>query len=208
MTSSTPAPRRASAEVIDASSEVAEPVAARHASAETIGTLPPLPDEEESATHSPALARAAAGCYLVAAIAAGIALIVAWWQSIHMQTFVSATHLMTWTHPRPGSLASVLLAVAMMCIAAAMVAMPGILAVNTWLGRRWVRWGAIAGVVVGCAAVTLNAVAWTPMPFLVAGGVMVWMPRVRRWMDARVAKPTPSTSGAEPVRYGRVPQHM
>ena len=183
------------------------PSAPPRASAETIATLPPPEVPKAQAASSAKVGRIAAGLYLTAAVAAAAALLIAWWQSIHMQTFIQATNLMTWTHPRPGSLASVLLATAMMSIAAAMVAMPGILAVNTWLGRRWVRWGAIGGVAVGCAAVTLNWVSWIGMPFLVAAGVMVWLPPVRRWMDSL----RPVTHEAErptfPVRYGRVPQH-
>ena len=183
------------------------PSAPPRASAETIATLPPPEVPEAQAASSAKVGRIAAGLYLHAGGAAAAALLIAWWQSIHMQTFIQATNLMTWTHPRPGSLASVLLATAMMSIAAAMVAMPGILAVNTWLGRRWVRWGAIGGVAVGCAAVTLNWVSWIGMPFLIAAGVMVWLPPVRRWMDSL----RPVTHEAErptfPVRYGRVPQH-
>lgn len=183
------------------------PSAPPRASAETIATLPPPEVPEAQAASSAKVGRIAAGLYLTAAVAAAAALLIAWWQSIHMQTFIQATNLMTWTHPRPGSLASVLLATAMMSIAAAMVAMPGILAVNTWLGRRWVRWGAIGGVAVGYAAVTLNWVSWIGMPFLIAAGVMVWLPPVRRWMDSL----RPVTHEAErptfPVRYGRVPQH-
>ena len=183
------------------------PSAPPRASAETIATLPPPEVPEAQAASSAKVGRIAAGLYLTAAVAAAAALLIAWWQSIHMQTFIQATNLMTWTHPRPGSLASVLLATAMMSIAAAMVAMPGILAVNTWLGRRWVRWGAIGGVAVGCAAVTLNWVSWIGMPFLIAAGLMVWLPPVRRWMDSL----RPVTHEAErptfPVRYGRVPQH-
>lgn len=183
------------------------PSAPPRASAETIATLPPPEVPEAQAASSAKVGRIAAGLYLTAAVAAAAALLIAWWQSIHMQTFIQATNLMTWTHPRPGSLASVLLATAMMSIAAAMVAMPGILAVNTWLGRRWVRWGAIGGVAVGCAAVTLNWVSWIGMPFLIAAGVMVWLPPVRRWMDSL----RPVTHEAErptfPMRYGRVPQH-
>ena len=183
------------------------PSAPPRASAETIATLPPPEVPEAQAASSAKVGRIAAGLYLTAAVAAAAALLIAWWQSIHMQTFIQATNLMTWTHPRPGSLASVLLATAMMSIAAAMVAMPGILAVNTWLGRRWVRWGAIGGVAVGCAAVTLNWVSWIGMPFLIAAGLMVWLPPVRRWMDSL----RPVTHEAErptfPMRYGRVPQH-
>jgi len=183
------------------------PSAPPRASAETIATLPPPEVPEAQAASSAKVGRIAAGLYLTAAVAAAAALLIAWWQSIHMQTFIQATNLMTWTHPRPGSLASVLLATAMMSIAAAMVAMPGILAVNTWLGRRWVRWGAIGGVAVGCAAVTLNWVSWIGMPFLIAAGVMVWLPPVSRWM----ASLRPVTHEAErptfPMRYGRVPQH-
>ncbi|GAE67796.1 hypothetical membrane protein [Cutibacterium acnes JCM 18909] len=48
------------------------------------------------------MGRIAAGLYLTAAVAAAAALLIAWWQSIHMQTFIQATNLMTWTHPRPG----------------------------------------------------------------------------------------------------------
>lgn len=195
-----PKPRHAEPEDVS-------PSAPPRASAETIATLPPPEVPEAQAASSAKVGRIAAGLYLTAAVTAAAALLIAWWQSIHMQTFIQATNLMTWTHPRPGSLASVLLATAMMSIAAAMVAMPGILAVNTWLGRRWVRWGAIGGVAVGCAAVTLNWVSWIGMPFLIAAGVMVWLPPVRRWMDSL----RPVTHEAErptfPMRYGRVPQH-
>ena len=177
------------------------------ASAETIATLPPPEDPQVHVASSARVGRSTAGLYLAAAISATVALLVAWWQSIHMSTFIQATHLLTWTHPRPGSLASVLLATAMMCIAGAMVAMPGILAVNTWLGRPWVRWGAIGGVVVGCAAVTLNWVAWIGMPFLVTAGVIVWLPSVRRWMDSQRPKPPETHRLDAPVIYGRIPQH-
>lgn len=177
------------------------------ASAETIATLPPPEDPQVHVASSARVGRSAAGLYLAAAISATVALLVAWWQSIHMSTFIQATHLMTWTHPRPGSLASVLLATAMMCIAGTMVAMPGILAVNTWLGRPWVRWGAIGGVVVGCTAVTLNWVAWIGMPFLIAAGIIVWLPPVRRWMDSQRPKPPETRRLDAPVIYGRVPQH-
>ena len=172
-----------------------------------IATLPLPEDPQVHVASSARVGRSAAGLYLAAAISATVALLVAWWQSIHMRTFIQATHLMTWTHPRPGSLASVLLATAMMCIAGAMVAMPGILAVNTWLGRPWVRWGAIGGVAVGCAAVTLNWVAWIGMPFLVAAGVIVWLPSVRRWMDSQRPTPPEIRHRNAPVVYGRIPQH-
>ncbi|MSS46298.1 hypothetical protein FYJ43_09750 [Cutibacterium sp. WCA-380-WT-3A] len=177
-----------------------------HASAETIATLPPPEDPKEVASSARA-GQTAAGLYFAAAVTATAALLTAWWQSIHMQTFTQATNLMTWTHPRPGSLASVLLATAMMSIAAAMVAMPGILAVSTWLGRRWVRWGAIGGIAVGCAAVTLNWVSWIGMPFLIAAGVMVWLPSVRRWMDSLHPASHKTEHPTAAVSYGRVPQH-
>ena len=148
-----PQPRHAEPENVS-------PSAPLRASAETIATLPPPEAPEAQATSSAKVGRIAAGFYLAAAVTAAVALLIAWWESIHMRTFIQATNLMTWTHPRPGSLASVLLATAMMSIAAAMVAMPGILAVNTWLGRRWVRWGAIGGVAVGCAAVTASFPSW------------------------------------------------
>ncbi|MBC5927252.1 hypothetical protein H8942_18580, partial [Bacillus pumilus] len=77
-------------------------------------TLPPPEVPEAQAASSAKVGRIAAGLYLAAAVAAAAALLIAWWQSIHMQTFIQATNLMTWTHPRPGSLASVLLATAMM----------------------------------------------------------------------------------------------
>ncbi|WCC79704.1 hypothetical protein O6R08_09460 [Cutibacterium equinum] len=199
-----PQPRHGESEDASARADDTQPV---RASAETIGTLPPPDDVETQTKTSATWGHVAAGLYYVAAVAAAVALVVAWWQSIHMATFIEATHLMTWTHPRPGSLASVLLATAMMCIAAAMVAMPGILAVNTWLGRRWVRWGAIGGVVVGCAAVTLNWVAWIAMPFLVAAGAIVWLPPVRQWMDSRRPAPPEIRRYDAPITYGRIPQH-
>lgn len=190
-----------------AETESVSPSTPPHASADTIATFPPSENPQTQAASSARVGRIAAGLYLVAAITAAAALLITWWQSIHMRTFIQATNLMTWAHPRPGSLASVLLATTMMCIAAAMVAMPGILAVNTWLGRRWVRWGAIGGIAVGCTAVTLNWVSWVGMPFLVTAGVMVWLPPVRRWMDSLhpVLEQGPCSVG--PVKYGRVPQH-
>ncbi|WP_342588119.1 hypothetical protein [Acidipropionibacterium timonense] len=178
-------------------------------------TLPPLEPtagfDPEGIPRRPGTAVAATACFAAASVASAVGLALAWWGSIHMRTFSSATHLMTWTHPRPGSLASVLLVTLMTAIGMAMTAMPGILAVNTWFARRWVRWGAIGGIGTAALAVTLGWSAWIGAPFAVAGLVLVWLPTSRRWFERwvgiRVAR-GPVPYQPRPVRYGPVRQHL
>jgi hypothetical protein len=184
-----------------------------------IGTLPPIDVVDKRLPVDPAtgrprrevLATIATICYILAAGASAVALARAWWGTINMRTFHLATNLMTWTDPRPGSLASVLLAALMMVIGGVMVAMPALLAVNTWLGRRWVRWGAIGGVAAAALAVTLNPLAWIGAPFSIAGGVLVWLPSTRRWFELwRQVRSEPEVERftPRPVTYGPVAKHM
>lgn len=183
-----------------------------------IGTLPPLAVVRAGRAVDPVTGRprrarlgiVATVCFGLAALAAAVGMAAAWWGTIHVRTFRETTRLMTWTDPRPGSLASVLLAALMMVIGAAMVAMPGILAVNTWLGRRWVRWGAIGGLAAALLAITMNTVSWWSLPFSLAGGVLVWTPPMRRWFQlwATVrAQPAIEPFEPQPVRYGRIAEH-
>lgn len=183
-----------------------------------IGTLPPLEaiqaglpvDPTTGEPRRPVLAAVAMVCYGLAALSSAIGLALAWWGSIHVRTFGRATRLMAWTDPRPGSLASVLLAAAMMAIGAAMVAMPAILAVNTWLGRRWVRWGAIGGLAAAALALMMNDVSWLALPFSLAAGVVVWTPPVRSWLQlwATVrSQPDVERFESRPVHYGRIAEH-
>ena len=154
-----------------------------------IRTLPPLPRPAEATPGArPGAVVAATVCFALAAVSAAVALAWAWWGSINMTTFRTATRLMRWTDPRPGSLASVLWATAMVLIGVVMTAMPALLAVNGWLGHRWVRWGAIGGLAAASLAVTLNTVAWASAPFAVAGLVLVWLPVSRRWLDLSTAQ--------------------
>lgn len=184
-----------------------------------IGTLPPTDVVDHRLPVDPATglprrekpATIATICYGLAAGVSAVALARAWWGTINMRTFHLATNLMTWTSPRPGSLASVLLAALMMVIGGMMVTMPGLLAVNTWLGRGWVRWGAIGGVAAAALALTLNPLAWLAAPFAVAGGVLVWLPSTGRWFGLwRQVRSTPEIERFEPhpVRYGPVATHM
>lgn len=183
-----------------------------------IGTLPPLEAIQADLPVNPAtgqprrpvLAVVATACYGLAAASSAVGLALAWWGSIHVRTFGTATRLMAWTDPRPGSLASVLLAALMMVIGAAMVAMPAILAVNTWLGRRWVRWGAIGGLAAAALALTMNGVSWLALPFSLAAGVLLWTPPLRRWLQlwaAVRARPAVERFESRPVRYGRIAEH-
>lgn len=154
-----------------------------------IRTLPPLPGPAETTPGArPGTVVAATVCFALAAVSAAVALAWAWWCSINMTTFRTATRLMRWTDPRPGSLASVLWATAMVLIGVVMTAMPALLAVNGWLGHRWVRWGAIGGLAAASLAVTLNTVVWASAPFAVAGLVLVWLPVSRRWLDLSTAQ--------------------
>lgn len=154
-----------------------------------IRTLPPLPRPAEATPGArPGAVVAATVCFALAAVSAAVALAWAWWGSINMTTFRTATRLMRWTDPRPGSLASVLWATAMVLIGVVMTAMPALLAVNGWLGHRWVRWGAIGGLAAASLAVTLNTVAWASAPFAVAGLVLAWLPVSRRWLDLSTAR--------------------
>ena len=183
-----------------------------------IGTLPPIEEVEAGLPVDPRTGRprmirwavVATVCFGLAALSSAVALCWAWWQMVHMRTFRSATRLIAWNDPRPGSLASVLLAALTIVIGAAMVAMPGILAVNTWLGRRWVRWGAIGGLAAAALAVLMNTLSWVGLPFAVLAGVLVWTPPVRAWLDLWVqVRAQPDTERFVPreVRYGRIAEH-
>lgn len=195
------------------------PQAPRQRSVTEIGTLPPIDVVERGLPVDPVtgrprrdvLATIATVCFTLASGASAVALGAAWWGTINMRTFHLATNLMTWTNPRPGSLASVLLAALMMVIGGVMVAMPALLAVNTWLGRGWVRWGAIGGVAAAALALTLNPLAWIGAPFTVAGGVLVWLPSTRRWFGLwRQVRSEPEIERfrPRPVSYGPVAKHM
>lgn len=185
-----------------------------------IGTLPPLAQVQAEAGIDPAtglprhvgVAVAATVCFAVSALASGVALVLAWWGSIHMETFPTATRLVAWTRPRPGSLESVLLVTALAVAGLVMVGLPGLLAVNTWLGRGWVRWGALGGLAASALAALFTWQAWLGAPFSLAGLVLVWTPAARRWFATwrRVRRSGRAAAPAqvEDVQYGPVPLHM
>jgi len=70
---------------------------------------------------------------LLAALAEAGTLGLTWWRAIHMDTFPTSARLLFWTHPNPGSVPSILLAVATMVIGVVPVAAP-------WWRAIWPGW--------------------------------------------------------------------
>lgn len=115
-----------------------------------------------------------------------------------------------WAEARPGSTASVLLAVAMAAIGAAVVTGAGVLAYNTWEGHEWVRWVGLAAVVTSLLTILLDPLSQVTIAFLVPAAVLVWLPGARavfRAFETHRKPPVRPTDRPETVAYGPLPRY-
>jgi len=190
-----------------------------------IVALPPIEKLQptlrlDPATAEPYRARTVQVAYaalLLAAAAQAAGLGLMWWRAIHMDTFPAAARLIQWTHPNPGSPASLAVAVAVVAIGVVLVAAPALAGYLGWVGRPQAPWwavGALAATAVTLAitpntwAVTWANIGWLAVPLTLVGVVTLWLPASRRglrdWQAFRQpVKPAPGTG---PVAYGRLEQ--
>lgn len=183
-----------------------------------IRTLPPLEVTQRGVPVSPVtgeprrprLLVASMVLLLLASLAAVVAFVRAWWETIHVQNWPHSIRLLSWTNTRPGSWQSITLAVVFGLIGLVMVAAPAICAHNAWAGQRWTRIGALVAAALECLAVLLNPIAWLALPFALAGAVALWLAPVGAFFDqwARFsADPEPVAVADAPVAYGRLPRY-
>jgi len=158
------------------------------------------------------------GFLLLAAATQAVGLGLAWWRAIHMDTFATAIRLLQWTNPRPGSFASIALAVAFVVIGVILVAAPALSGYLGWVGRPAARWWALGALVLTAATfvvtpnnwqVTWGNTSWLAVPLTLLGVIMAWLPRSRAvlsaWQSFRY--PSPSTSANDQaIVYGRMEQ--
>jgi len=158
------------------------------------------------------------GLLLVAAIVQAANLGLAWWRAIHMNTFDDAARLLQWTNPVPGSVASIVLAVALIAIGVILVAAPAVSGYLGWVGRPAAPWWALGAVVLSVAtlfttphplAIAWSSIGWLAMPISLAAAVLLWLPASRAslaaWQSFRNPPSTPYLQ-PKPV-YGRLEQY-
>ena len=191
-----------------------------------IATLPPLeeihptlpidPDTAEP-PHGPTVA-AAYACLLLAAGAQAFGLALAWWRAIHMTSFPTAVRLLEWVNPRPGSAASIALAVTMVVTGLILVAAPALAGYLGWVGRPAAPWWATAACLLCAATYVITPshwafnwanTGWLAAPLCLLGAVLLWLPASRAalaaWQTFRHPALAPGR-GDRPVVYGRLEQ--
>jgi hypothetical protein len=135
-----------------------------------------------------------------------------WWDAIHMATFPHAAHVIElFGPPRAGSWQSVLAAILMMGIGCVMVAVPWIVAFNSWNGHSWTRIGGLVAIATGALAWFMIPIGWLCVPLSFLGAVFLWLPWTGRyfknWRRFRtVIKPLPPDR--DPVVYGPLPRYQ
>ena len=196
-----------------------------------IAALPPIEKLQPSLRLDPtsgepyraAAIRWAFLLFLLAGLAEAGTLGLTWWRAIHMDTFPAAAALIAWTHPNPGSIPSILIAVATMLIGLALVTAPVLTGYLAWVGQRASRWWAIAALVLSIATFVITPpaapgaswlapiwgnIGWLAVPLMVAGAVLIWLPDSGRtfadWAGFR--RPIMPASHAGNIVYGRLEQ--
>ncbi|MDR0991079.1 MAG: hypothetical protein LBL92_06950, partial [Propionibacteriaceae bacterium] len=119
-----------------------------------IATLPPPPEASQTGYPiSPRTGQPQRPAWLVAVGVIfsghiGLALwcyLSFWWTAASVTALPEANRLFAWLHPDPVSVLAVVLVVLTTLLAAAVVTFWGVLIYHAWHGHRWVRWGALLG---------------------------------------------------------------
>ncbi|HSN43007.1 MAG TPA: hypothetical protein VLR88_03000 [Propionibacteriaceae bacterium] len=183
-----------------------------------IATLPPLDVIESTIPLSEATGQprrlplmVVGACFLyAAATAALLSAGVAWWQSMDMALFPTATKLIELTQPRPGGWRSVAWVSALALLSVVLVATPAISGFNAWNGHRWSRIAALVSIPVAALGWFFNPIAWAGVPLAAIGAAILWTRPVDRyfshWAEFRagaIVEPAP----APPVLYGPLPRY-
>jgi len=160
---------------------------------------------------------------LLAGLAQACTIGLTWWRAIHMETFPTAARLVVWAHPNPGSLPSILIAVATMLIGLVLVAAPVMAGYLAWVGRAAAPWWATGALVLTAATFVVapptasgsfwlapiwGNTGWLATPLTLAGAALLWLPSARRtfadWVGFRA--PTAPVHFAGGIVYGRLEQ--
>lgn len=185
---------------------------------EPIASLPPLPEAEHglpisSATGQPRRSLVmVAGVTLLyaAAVLSVVALADAWWLTIHVKTYATSTELVRLWHTRPGGWRSIVAAVLMCLMGAAMTAAPAIAGFNAWNGHRWSRIAAWFAVLVGLLGLLMGPWAWVTPVLSAVGAAILLLPPVGRyfshWDRFRAGEPLPLRDASR-ASYGPLPRY-
>jgi len=160
---------------------------------------------------------------LLAGLAEAGTLGLTWWRAIHMDTFPAAARLIAWTHPNPGSIPSILIAVATMLLGLALITAPVLAGYLAWVGQAASRWWAIAALALSLATFVITPpaapgaswlapiwgnIGWLAVPLALGGAVLTWLPASGRtfadWVGFRRAAVPASHTGS--IVYGRLEQ--
>jgi len=145
-----------------------------------------------------------------AAVLAMVSAGVAWWHSMDMARFPTATKLIEITAPRPGGWRSIVLVTALALVTVLLVATPSVSGFNAWNGHRWSRIAALVSIPVAALGWFLNPIAWAGVPLCVIGAGILWTQPVGRyfdhWATFRAGEVTLPPEPA-PIVYGPLPRY-
>jgi len=159
---------------------------------------------------------------LLAALAEGGTIGLTWWRAIHMDSFPTAARLIAWAHPNPGSVASILIAVATMLTGLLLIAAPLVAGYLAWVGRSAATWWAVGALVLTAATFVITPpsagahwltptwpnIGWLAVPLTLIGAALLWLPQARRTFADWVSFRAPAAPGDNPTNivYGRLEQ--
>lgn len=145
--------------------------------------------------------------YLAAAVT-GAATLWVYWDAVNR--FHEASWLMAQFETEPGSLARVLLSVAVTAIALVIGTATAITGYYAYDGRRWTRWSALVAFAVSLLAFLLIPLAWAAPGLTAIAAVALWLPPSARffaaWQAFRRHDPVFSQPPSEVV-YGPLPRY-
>jgi len=167
---------------------------------------PVSPRTGEPARPWTVTAAAAAG-YLVVAV---LAVTTGWTYLVAVTRFAEASWLMGRFDTEPGSLARVLLAVAVTAAVLAVAVPAAITGYYAWAGYGWTRWSALVAAVASTLCLLLTPLAQVAIGLAVLQAVAVWLPPSRRFFAVWRQRRHPAPQVSEPVtavRYGPLPRY-
>lgn len=193
-------------------------VEAERGEVKEIQTYPPLDEWEPAIPISEATGQPirdkvmliGAGFLYASSAVSAAALAWAWWRMINIESFHQSVKLLEMTTPRPGSWQSVVYAILICAIGAAMVTAPALAAFNAWNGHKWSRIAGAVAVGVSLLAFLMNTLAWVAVPLAMIGAAVLWLPQVttyfNQWARFR-AVPPPEPLPFREVEYGPLPRY-
>ncbi len=183
-----------------------------------IATLPPLPvlrkddriSQRTGEPRRPVLLGVAHVVFQVAAVAAGVAYAIHWWQAVHPDSYLNSAHLIQWLEPDPGKWLSLTLEVVLAALIVIVTGACGVAGFQAWNGRRVSRWTSLIAL-----AVTSSAIAWLNLwaipaaALALVGVLLLQLPPIGAHFTAieqhRSRQPV-GYHNPEVIHYGRLPR--